>query len=156
MKLSTKVRIFIILLLSAFSGLCVCLIPRCAVYLAEFAKDQGMLWPSAAIYAVLIGLAVPCVVILAIALRFVGLIERDEVFTLPTARTLSLIAYLFFGVCTVALGITVTAFCLGERWLTLLFTLLILIGFAIGVLLNTLAGYIRRAAALKEEVDSTL
>ncbi len=156
MKLSTKIRIFIIVLIAGFCGLCAVFVPRGSEYIAGFAVQKGIAIPEAAVYAVGALLCLPCLVLLVIAWRFGGIVERDEVFTPLTARTLSLISWIFFIDCALFLCGIVVMFAFGEMLLAPIFALIDLIGFGIGVLLRILSGYIRRAAELKEEVEGTL
>ncbi len=156
MKLSTKIRIFIIVLIAGFCGLCAVFVPRGAEYIAGFAAEKGLEIAKTAVFALGTALCAPCVALLALAWRFADAVERDEVFTARTAQRLSLISAIFIADCALFLCGIVAMFCFGELLLSPLFALIDLIGFGIGVLLRILSGYIRRAAELKEEVEGTL
>ncbi len=151
MKLSTKIRLFIVLLILGFCALCTVMLPRCADHITVFtAISPTVIWAIGAT------LCLPCVAILALSMRFAGAIERDEIFTLTTAGNLRLIAWIFFADCTAFLVGIIALFILGDSLLTPIFALIDLVGFSIGVLLRILSGYIQRAAALQEEVEGTL
>ncbi len=156
MKLSTKIRIFIIFLTTAFVGLCMCILPLCGEYISDVAVQKGFELSPIAVCLAGIVLCVPCVVILVMSMSLARAVERDEVFRASTAKTLKCISVLFFTDCIAFLCGIIVLLCLGELLISPLLTLIDLVGFAIGTLLSVLSGYIRRASELQEEVDATL
>ncbi len=156
MKLSTKIRIFIIFLIIAFIAIAACALTEYAGYISDIFAEYGDVVSETTVYFVGALLCLPCVAILLIALGIAGAVERDEVFSALTAKALSLISVIFFTDCSVFFAATVAIMAFGERFLYPVLILVALVGIAISVLLRVLSGYIRRAAELKEEVDTTL
>ncbi len=156
MKLSTKIRIIIFALIGGFCALCLCFFPEGTRYIADFASSSGIEIPQAAVAAIGALLCAPCIVLLVLAMKLADAVERDEVFTEATARRLSLISLIFLCDCILFLAGIAVMLLFGERLLAPIFALVDLIGLGIAMLLRILAGYIRRAAELKEEVEGTL
>ncbi len=150
-KFSALTRIFTAFILIAFIALGTLFVSNFTNYIEKFTDAPSvLLWGAAAL------LAIPCAAILIIAFSLSTAIERDTVFTARTADTLSFIAMIFLIDCALFLACIIALFSLGEATVAPLLAIIDLIGFALGVLLKVLSGYIRRAAELKEEADATL
>ena len=148
----------ILLLLGAFTAISICFIAGFADYLGSFLLSTGqhvenhtaIVWAYGAL------LAIPCAVILLMALKLPGAVKHDQIFTVETASLLARIARIFCVDCILLLVAVVLLFLIGELLVSPLLALIDLIGFALGFLLHVLADYVRRAAILKEEADATL
>ncbi len=156
MKLASKIRAFILLLMAVFIIFSVYFLHSFAEYISFFFADIGITLSNYVIYVLGAILIAVCISILAISMRFVGAVERDEIFTNKTANTLSLISRIFFVTCGAFFLVPASLFIIGERYISPMLAILDLVGIAIGVLLFILSDYIRRASELKEEVDLTL
>ncbi len=152
-KLSTLTRAITIALLFLFVAICVCFIPNFSTYLCKHLGNENL---SPFIFGYGILLCLPCVFMLLGALRFSELIEADCIFTETTALLLARISLVLLVDCAMFLVGIVALFIVGEFTISPLLALVCLIGLALSVLLHMLSGYIRRAAALKEEADATL
>ncbi len=151
-KLWQATLIFNVFLIVAFSALYFCFIPDFTDYVERFITVSL----RAVIISVGCIIAVPCVVLLALSLSLSFAIKNDSVFTLKTAKRLAAVAYIMLFDCVLFFFGIAVLFCFGERLFVPLLAIIDLIGFALSILLLVLSGYIRRAAKLKEEVDSTL
>ena len=94
--------------------------------------------------------------VVGIAFEFPSAISRDEIFSAQTAKRLMIIAVLIFIGCAVGIISASLLIFIGERLLAPVLFLAFLIGAALGFMLAVLSAYVKRAAALKEEVDHTL
>ena len=148
----------ILLLLGAFAACSVCFIASFAAYLGDFlaASGQSIASHTAIVWAYGALLTIPCAVILLMALRLPGAVKNDRIFTVETASLLSRIALIFCVDCILLLGAVILLLLIGELLVSPLLAIIDLIGFALAFLLYVLAGYVRRAAILKEEADATL
>ena len=148
----------ILLLLGAFTAISICFIGSFADYLGGFleATGQHVASHAAIIWAYGALLAIPCVIILLMALKLPGAVKHDRIFTVETAALLARIALIFCVDCILLLGAVVLLLLIGELLVSPLLALIDLIGFALAFLLHVLADYVRRAAILKEEADATL
>ncbi len=157
MKLSTSTRIATWVLFFCFGGLCAALIPPTAEYLTAYLREaRGVILPPTVIHIAGTLLCLPCLAFLLLALRLSDAVEADAVFTAATARRVSLLsAILFFDSLALLCGILLLSVA-GEGMVSLLLGLIDLVGLALSLLLRILAGYIGRAAILKEEADATL
>ncbi len=157
MKLSKFTRLFTILLIAVFSPLAVLFILQFAEYLAfHLQENLHTELPLPLLYAAGGLFMLPCLAVLFLALPLSTAIEQDTVFTPETANRLSLIAKLLFFVCGGFLLVIIGLLALKEFTFTPILGIVDLLGLSIATLLQVLAGYIRRAAILKEEVDATL
>ncbi|MBQ2707913.1 MAG: DUF2975 domain-containing protein [Clostridia bacterium] len=148
----------ILLLLGAFTAISICFIGSFADYLSSFleATGQHVANHTAIVWAYGALLAIPCAVILLMALKLPGAVKQDRIFTVETAALLARIALIFCVDCILLLGAVVLLLLIGELLVSPLLALIDLIGFALAFLLHVLADYVRRAAILKEEADATL
>ena len=101
-------------------------------------------------------LALPCLLILFLAIPFVNAVEKENVFRSETAKRLCLIARILLWDSILFLFSVLLLFFLGEQLVTPLLGILAIVGIALGIFLRILSDYIRDAALLQEEVEATL
>ena len=63
---------------------------------------------------------------------------------------------MIFTACGAGISASLILFIIGDRILSPILFFAFLIGFTLGIMLAVLSNYVKRAAALKEEVDHTL
>ena len=114
----------------------------------HFLKD--LVYPIAAL------IALPAIAIVAVAFRFPAAIERDEIFSSNTAKSLRLISNLLFFSCAIGFISAILLFTIGEYVLSPLLFFAFFVGCTLALMLAVLSSYVKRAAILKEEADHTL
>lgn len=156
-KLSIVTLTTTVILIIAFTALCICFIPNFAEYIAELEKVP-MSENSTKATVCIMGtvLALPCLAILILALKLSKAVASDGVFTASTAKRLFVISAILLADCVLFLLPVVFLFAVGEFTVSPLLAVLDIVGFGLGVLLRVLSEYISRAAILKEEADATL
>ena len=145
------VNLFITVAIAACAVLCYLWLPLfiCAVV--------SVMDVSSRLVAAICGLiAIPLFVVLGLGYGFSTAIKKDTVFSLATAKRLKLISVLLFADCGVFCALMAVMFSLGERWFSPLLGFMGFVGLMIAYVLLLLSGYVKNAAALKEEVDATL
>ena len=101
-------------------------------------------------------ISLPLIAIIGVAFRFPNAIERDEIFSSSTAKSLRLISNMMFISCIVGFISVALLFIIGERVLAPLLLFTFIVGCILALMLAVLSSYVKRAAILKEEVDHTL
>ncbi len=156
-KLATVTRALTVLLIVAFCVICAAFFTNFMEhidgYIADFGHRETV---HTVIYAYGALVTLPCVAILIMSFGLSSAVANDRVFTLETAALLSRISAILFADCVLFLVSVIALFFVGEFTVSPLLALIDLIGYGLSILLRVLAGYIRRAAMLKEEADATL
>ncbi len=156
-RLSRLTAVFTLFLVAVFSPLAVIFTKEFAVYITDFSKNSGIdFLQKEHIYIAGLILALPCVLVLFLALKLSSAIKNDEIFTVDSACGLALISKILFFDSLLLLLCVIALFYIGERTVSPLLGIVDLIGIALSVLLNVISGYLRNAAVLKEESDATL
>lgn len=94
--------------------------------------------------------------VILVAFKFPASIKRDEIFSYPTAKKLSIISYLLSVASVLGFISALMLFLIGEHILSPVLAFAFLIGGCIALMLAILSSYVKRAAILKEEADHTL
>ena len=109
-----------------------------------------LVYPFSAIIALL------CLGALGVALVFPSAMKKDEIFSCVTASKLSAISLLITLAGALIIICAVMLFAVGDRLIFFPLLIIAAIALLIAFMLNILSNYVKRAALLKEEVDSTL
>lgn len=151
MKNKIPFLIYAVLAVMVIAGgfMCLCWLPGAMEYMAAFIPMAVLNWLCGMI-------ALPFFAILASAFAFPKAIVRDTVFSAGTAILIHIIAIALLADCSLLGAVAVWLLCAGESLLSPVLLFVALIGITVSVLFFILAGYVNRAAILKEEADATL
>ena len=152
------VKFALVLLLFGVVALFAFWLPSLHGYVRELLPkaDTQLYFLGNLFYPLSVLIALPLIAIIGVAFRFPGAIERDEIFSRNTAKSLGLISSLMFSSCIVGFTAVTLLFVIGDRILSPLLLFTFVAGCILALMLAVLSRYVKRAAILKEEVDHTL
>lgn len=158
-KINTAIiKCALVLLLCGTVALFICWVPFLHEYVQELLanRDKELGFLCSLVYPIAALIALPAVATIVIAFRFPTAIVREEIFSNSTAKNLTIISALVSIACIIGLLSSLLLFLIGDRVLSPLLFFAFLVGCTLGIMLDVLARYVRRAAILKEEADHTL
>jgi hypothetical protein len=152
------IKCVLVLLLCSTVALFAFWLPSLHGYVRELLAelDESIYFLNFLVYPIAALIALPAVATVTVAFRFPSAIARDEIFSNSTAKNLKIISNMIFTACGAGISASLILFIIGDRILSPILFFAFLIGCTLGIMLAVLSNYVKRAAALKEEVDHTL
>lgn len=152
------IKCALVLLLCGILALFALWLPSLHSYVLELIADldESVYFLRLLLYPIAALIALPVIVAVSIAFRFPAAIARDEIFSNGTAKSLRIISNMIFIACAIGLLSALMLFLIGDRVLSPLLFFAFFVGCILGLMLAVLSSYVKRAEALKEEVDHTL
>lgn len=111
---------------------------------------SGLVYPFSALIAAL------SVASIAVAIAFPSAMKKDKIFSNATASKLSIISLLITLAGALIIICAVMLAAIGDKLLVFPLLIIAAIALLIAFMLSILSNYVKRAALLKDEVDSTL
>lgn len=136
----------------------------CALWLPNLVEYIGRLFEKAEqyeslripVYVICIIVALPILVVFALAFKFLPELKNDTIFHKKNALLIKIISIIIFCDCVLFLACVICLLALGEYVLSPALLFVDAIGFIVALMLFVLSKYVDNASILKEEVDATL